>query len=145
MGTCALQRNKWRAAGLSRLRLSYDRGSMLREITNTKQVEGEPLRRWFSGENIDLYVWYAKNEIEQFQICTDRGSNERALTWTRDSGISVHAVDDGESGVFRMKSSPVLAGRAGMDLDSLRKSFAAAAQKLEHDLYTFIMTRLEGH
>ena len=78
---------------------------MLREITTASQTDGEPRRRWFSAEEMDLYVWYEKDNVVQFQICLDKGPEERALTWTQASGISFNTVDDGESGVLRMKST----------------------------------------
>lgn len=92
---------------------------------------------------MDLYVWYEGEEIVQFQICYDKGMNERAITWRRAGGLSHHFVDDGEGGVFRMKGSPMLTGRAHFNLDHLRALFENAARKLEHDLYSFIMKRLE--
>ena len=118
---------------------------MLTEVTETRQVEGEPRRRWFTDPAIDLYVWYdAANRIIRFQICYDKGPDEKALSWDAAAGFSHTGVDDGESGVFRMKSTPILTGSAELHLDAVRRRFAAAAGRLEHDLHEFIMHKLEG-
>jgi len=118
---------------------------MLREITNSKQAEGEPRRRWFTGEQMDLYVWYEGDEVVQFQICYDKGPGEQALTWRHDVGLSHHAVDDGEGGVFRMKSSPILKQSSRFDRDRVCALFTDAGRKLEHDLFSFIASRLEEY
>ena len=118
---------------------------MLTEVTETRQVEGEPRRRWFTDPAIDLYVWYdAANRIIRFQICYDKGPEEKALDWNAGEGFSHAGVDDGESGELRMKSTPILTGRTEPDRDAVLGLFAAAAGKLEYDLHEFIMDKLKG-
>lgn len=117
---------------------------MLKEIHSAKQVAGEPRRRWFVSPQLDLYVWYGpQDDVIQFQICYNKGPDERALTWMRDEGFSHHAVDDGEGRVLHMKSSPVLAASTEFDPAALRRQFTKAARKLEHDLYEFIIHQLD--
>lgn len=117
---------------------------MLKEVLSTKQTAGEPRRRWFVSAPLDLYVWYGPDDdIVQFQICYNKGPQEQALTWKREGEFSHHSVDDGEGGVFRMKSSPVLAASTDFDAAKLRFLFAEVARKLEHDLYEFIIHHLE--
>ena len=114
---------------------------MLREIQEIRQIEGEPRRRWFSDDILDLYVWYGSDDdIIQFQICYDRGPGEQALTWTRDRGILHHSVDDGESGIYRMKSSPVITRESSYDASRIRTLIKEHGAKLEHDLYEFILS-----
>jgi hypothetical protein len=36
---------------------------MLREISNLRQIEGEPQRRWFEGQELELIIWQSGNEI----------------------------------------------------------------------------------
>ena len=117
---------------------------MLSEVTQTKQNQGEPRRRWFIDPQVDLYVWYDEaGAVVQFQICYDKGPEEKALNWNAGTGFSHRGVDDGESGVFRMKSTPILTGSATLDLDAVRRIFAAAAGNLEYDLHEFIMHKLK--
>jgi hypothetical protein len=119
---------------------------MLREIVNAAQIDGEPRRRWFSGTEMDLYVWYAENgAILQFQICYDKGPDERTLTWHRDDGFAHHKVDSGENRTLHMKSSPVMTDRTGFDIAAIIAVFREAGRKLEYDLHEFIINRLEGY
>lgn len=118
---------------------------MLAEIPGIEQRDGEPPRRWFSDARLDLYVWYDGDGTPlQFQLCFNKGNGEQALTWHRDTGLSCHAVDDGEGGIYRMKSSPVLTETQAPDPGSLRRDFIDAGQKLEHDLYEFVLSRIPG-
>jgi hypothetical protein len=117
---------------------------MLKEVTATQQLPGEPRRRWFASEALDLYVWYdAADNVLQFQLCFDKGPGERALTWDRERGFSHHAVDDGENRVFQMKSTAILTGAAPADLRKVRRLFEQHGQKLEHDLFLFIGAQLK--
>ena len=116
---------------------------MLHEIQDVRQNPGEPRRRWFSDPDLDLYVWIGEDgDIVQFQLCYDKGHDEQALTWRSDTGLSRHAVDDGEGGIYRMKSTPILTGAELSGADGVRRTFIDAGQKLEHDLYQFILDRL---
>lgn len=117
---------------------------MLKEITDVAADDTEPRRRWFSDKIVDLYVWYDDSDIViQFQICYDKGPDEKALTWTRDGGFIQHAVDDGEGGLFRMKSSPVLTKRGRADTRHALQLLKGRGAKLEHDLYQFITGKLQ--
>ena len=116
---------------------------MLREIINIRQVEGEPKRRWFSDTELDLYIWYGDDDtVIQFQICYDKGPKEQALTWREGEGIVHQAVDDGEGGIYRMKSTPVITGASRYDAGRIAGLITRHGGKLEHDLYEFILSRL---
>jgi hypothetical protein len=58
---------------------------MLVEIEKVRQVPGEDYRRWFVDENTDLIVWYdaSGDRITGFQLCYDKKSVQRCLTWQR--------------------------------------------------------------
>ena len=44
----------------------------LREIVDVRQVPGEPKRRWFSSDDIDLIVWLDDSGAPvSFQLCYD--------------------------------------------------------------------------
>jgi hypothetical protein len=68
---------------------------MLREIKKTSQRRGEPKRRWFSGSEIDLYVWVNEdNEIVSYQLTYNKLHAEKALVWNVTEGFSHLGVDD---------------------------------------------------
>ena len=59
---------------------------MLSEIEKVRQVAGEDFRRWFTDENMDLIVWYddsSTGRITGFQLCFDKKSVQRCLTWQK--------------------------------------------------------------
>ena len=112
---------------------------MLKEITTVKQIQEEPKHRWFSNDSLDLYIWYDINDrIIQFQICYDKGTYEKALTWKENKKLSHHSVDDGEGGVFRMKSTPILVPDGEFDKEKILKLFAELGAKLEHEMFEFV-------
>jgi hypothetical protein len=52
---------------------------MLREVL-ARQPRQEPRRRWFSGDDFDLIVWFDDlDAIAGFELCYDRSEVERAL------------------------------------------------------------------
>jgi len=70
---------------------------MLTEIKNVRQIPGEDTRRWYVDENTDLIVWYAPSGegISGFQLCYDKKSVQRCLTWQKNSsaGRSLLSAD----------------------------------------------------
>lgn len=103
---------------------------MLIEIPDVRQVRGEGLRRWFCDSFFDLIVWYANGEVTGFQLCYDKGHNERALTWHRPRCYTHARVDDGE-GHFGTKETPVLVQDGLFDRDAIVKRFRAAAAGID--------------
>ena len=116
---------------------------MLQEVQKVRQIENEPARRWFSDENMDVFVWNDDvGHIIQFQICSRKGAEENALTWNFEQGFSMHHVDDGENRSFRMKGTPILTERSHMDLQGLATEFEALADNMDHKTVQFILQQL---
>lgn len=116
----------------------------LREITHTSQVPGDPRRRWFSSDALDLVVWLGDgDEIAGFQLCYDKLHAERALTWWANGRPLSHmAVDDGEPGGMRHKSSPVLVPDGALDAPKVLADFRAAAGELPPAIVAKIISEL---
>ena len=113
---------------------------MLEEIREIRQIEGEPRRRWFTAPEVDIYVWYNdEDDVIQFQICYDKGPEEQALTWREGEGIVHHSVDDGEGGIYRMKSTPVIVADTSYDPARIAGLIKQHGGGLEHYLYEFIL------
>ena len=53
---------------------------MLREIEKTRQIAGEPTRRWFSDTSMDLIVWVEQESAVGFQLTYDKPHAEKAVT-----------------------------------------------------------------
>jgi hypothetical protein len=85
--------------------------TMLIEISNVSQPAGEPRRRWFVSDDLDLVVWCDESgRPSGFQLCYDKGLSERALTWQPDRGFTHTAVDDGDRGGGSIKPFRYLLG-----------------------------------
>ena len=117
----------------------------LREVRDCRQVPGEPRRRWFGSDQLDLIVWC--NEAGApigFQLCYDLNQTERALTWKPASGFQHNNVDDGESGgPLRPKGSPVLVPDGAIDFERLGKLFALANAQVPAEIAAFVAARLQ--
>lgn len=116
---------------------------MLKEISDLTQTSDDLRRRWFSDNNLDLYIWDDKNnDIFEIQICFNKDSDEQVLTWNKESGLSCHMVDSGSTSPIKMKSSPILTKESKHNIETVRRLFIERGQKLEHDLYELILSKL---
>ena len=116
---------------------------MLRELANVRQVEGEPRRRWFSDERLDLVVWQDPGgEIIGFQLCYDKQRGEHALTWMAGLGFSHERVDNGENRPGRYKAAPILVEDGTFNMEEVAPDFLAHSESLEKGLRDFIYKKL---
>ena len=116
---------------------------MLEEYRHVRQVAGEPPRRWFGDSYFDLIVWLDEaGGPAGFQLCYDKGNEERALTWTVDSGFIHRRVDDGESLLEKRKRTPVLVADGVVDSDRLARRFTEHCGKIEPEIVTFVDRKL---
>ncbi|HLW74838.1 MAG TPA: hypothetical protein VKT74_07200 [Gammaproteobacteria bacterium] len=116
---------------------------MLREIADVRQIEGEPLRRWFTDEHFDLVVWINETrDIVAFQLCYDKMRSERALTWKVDSGFTHDAVDDGENREGRYKATPILVPDGVFDPGTVAAKFLGHSGVLDSKSCDFIYLKL---
>jgi hypothetical protein len=118
----------------------------LTEIPAVRQIPGEPPRRWFASQSLDLIVWLDDSGSPAgFQLCYDKLRAERALTWKPDSGFLHHAVDDGERGGLRYKRTPVLVEDGRFDAVRVSELFARASATLPREIVEFVSARLRQH
>src|SRR5262249_52903563 len=67
------------------------------EFENVRQIPGEPRRRWFTCEDLELVVWCDESDAPiGFQLCYKNGGSEYAFTWKPECGFSHKRIDDGE-------------------------------------------------
>ena len=118
----------------------------LREIRAVRQNAGEHSRRWFTSEDLDLYVWVNESDTPvKFQLCYDKVGVERALTWSQDRGFAHDNVDAGETGGLRHKAAAVLIADGVLDATRLAKIFSEAAKELPAEIHRFVMDKLVTH
>ena len=112
---------------------------MLEETRQTRQIAGEPFRRWFSDRIFDLIVWYASdNEIIGFQLCYREGTDEHALTWLQGKGSTHKRIDDGEGRPARSKMTPILVPDGTFDRDSVLALFQKESKSLDCELVEIV-------
>jgi hypothetical protein len=119
----------------------------LREIVNVRQFPGEPKRRWFSSDDIDLIVWLDDSGAPvSFQLCYDKLLSEHALTWKPESGFVHLAVDGGEQrGRFQYKSTPILVADEHFDANRVTSRFTEVSAQLPTVIVKFVTERLRQH
>jgi hypothetical protein len=72
--------------------------AMLKEVRDVRQVPGDARRRVFFAEGLDLTVWFDRDgAVMGFELCYDKGKNERAVRWKSGQGFVHQKVDDGEN------------------------------------------------
>ena len=115
---------------------------MLREILNVSQMPGAH-RRWFASSFLDIIVWY-DNEmaITGFQLCYDKGREEKALTWRRDYGYSHNRIDDGEGRTYRQKMTPILVADGIFEYKEVSERFKKESKEIDAGIAQFIYEKL---
>jgi len=116
---------------------------MLREIEKTRQIIGEPRRRWFSEPTMDLIVWCDEDEVVGFQFTYNKPHDEKAVTW-RSANPHVHhaGVDDGEQVAGRFKSTPILVATSAWDAWHICGKFLQRSEALPPALRVFVSRTL---
>jgi hypothetical protein len=119
---------------------------MLAEIEKTRQIPGEPLRRWFSDEKIDLIVWYSsQGAIIGFQLCYREWPQERALTWLSGRGFAHNRIDDGERRPDRHKMTPILLPDGDFEKQPVLKSFERRSQTIDPSIARIVITAIRAY
>lgn len=120
---------------------------MLRAIRNVRQIPGEPPRRWFSSDRLDLVVWNDDSGAPLgFQFCYDKGGAERALRWDAASGFRFLGIDDGEGeGGLRYKASPILIADGAPDLQYMSEQFYGNSAQLPPDVLALVGGKLDEY
>ena len=117
---------------------------MLREISETRQIRGEPRRRWFNSDAMDLYVWYDNDGAALgFQLCYGKPNEERALTWFRPASYSHMRVDTGPS-EGQGRGTPLLVLDGIFEPASVGAEFARLGADLPDDVRDLVAGRLDA-
>lgn len=119
---------------------------MLKEFLKPRQIEGEPRRRWFFSEDLDLIVWTEdSNRPFKFQICYDTTREEKALTWEAGRGFDHSSVVTTRSLSGHM-ASPILVRNADMfDRDRLRNIFVESSYELDFQIRELVTMVLDAY
>jgi hypothetical protein len=116
---------------------------MLKEVRNVRQVPGDARRRFFSSAGLDLTVWFDdRDDILGFELCYDKGLNERALRWNRVDGFLHLKVDDGENRPARYKGTPILVLDGVFSAKKISRLFLDSSRDMDRSIADFILRKL---
>lgn len=119
---------------------------MLEELRPARQIPGEPHRRWFNSDDMDLIVWFrADGTPLSFQLCYDKRGYERAITWKPDRGFRHEAVDNGERLGASHKATPILVADGAFDAAFVSRVFADASAGLPESITAFVAGAIRAH
>lgn len=117
---------------------------MLREIGYIKQTHGQPFRRWFNDELLDLFVWQEEGgRITGFQLCFDKQTHERALTYSEADGYALDNVHTEESSLDM--GSPVLRRGVELPFPHLLALLAERGAGIDSRVFRYVMEKLEAY
>ena len=118
---------------------------MFIETPNVRQIKGDPKRRWFTAEGLELIVWLGeKDSIVGFQLCYDTPRKPKALTWDQKKGFLHTGVDDGDDKGWH-KPTPVLVPDGQFDKIAIGKRFAEARESLPKETADFVSSKISEY
>lgn len=118
---------------------------MLRKIADVYNRPGEPLKVWFTDEQLDLYLWLSDEDlILKFQFTYDKLHEEKSLLWQTRGRLSHTAIDEG-SQPGKHPSSPISRGEVPLDgtrvINLLEQSLGVTPKKY----FSFIQEKILNH
>jgi len=117
---------------------------MLRELLPTRQIPGDPRRRWFASTRCDLIVWLRDDEsVLGFQLCYDKDEHEHALTWTSGGGFVHLRVDSGHNFPGTHKGTPLLLADGIFDAARILDLFRAESEALPPEYVALVIEKLQ--
>ncbi len=121
--------------------------NMLTEITRLRQSNRNLLKRWFSSQDMDLFVWVKSVGIDdmpvQFQLSYNKQSSEKVICWNLQNGCHLYQVDTGENCPAHYKETPIFTNTIKrQDLTNIARCFLAASENIDIGIADFIYARL---
>jgi hypothetical protein len=117
---------------------------VLREIRNTRQIEGEPDRKWYFCEELDLVVWFDDSGNPMaFQLAYGKPTQERSFSWHPQRGYRHFTVDDGESPSKR-KGSPLLFANGPFTRNDVLRKFMSLSVELPPAVQALVSDKLQS-
>ena len=120
---------------------------MLRELLPTRQIPGEPRRRWFNSPRCDLIVWLQDDDVPLgFQLCYDKDEVEHALTWIRNRGFNHMRVETHRRSAYGeglQKGTPLLVSDGVFDARRLLEIFNDEGRQVPPEFAALVSEKLK--
>lgn len=114
---------------------------MLREITTLKAYN-KSRRRWYSDDDMDLFIWFDYQMPVQFQLIYDKRRDERALLWDTDQGYIYSMISADISDRHDVRMDLTVLDEHDFDATRIAREFLIESEALEPTLADFIYARL---
>jgi hypothetical protein len=92
---------------------------------------------------MDLITWHEGQTMVGFQLCYDKGVDEHAFTWMKDSGWTHRKIEDGEETGGHHKMTPILVPDGVIDMTRIRSEFVEASAEIDEEIRDFVLSILE--
>ena len=120
---------------------------VLREMIHVRQIEGEPRRRWFLGDTIDLTVWVSEaGGVVGFQLLYQDGhASRKALSWKLGKGYAHENLDEGETEPLQFDMSPMLTQDGILMKDRLLISFLNESAAIDKNIAEAVASLIRNY
>lgn len=116
---------------------------MLLENPHINQLRGEPRRRFFFDDCLQLYTWTdPQGGIVAFELSYDLWRDARAFRWQAGCGMEHYRIDDGESRAFR-KSVAILRPDPSRIDRRIREEFARRSGNMDAGILEAVLRELD--
>ncbi len=116
---------------------------MLYEIDKVQQHNGEDHRRWFFDKEIDLLVWFDKDDnINGFQLCYNKTTNPHAITWLKDKEYKHNRVDFDDNTGGSIKGIAILVADGVFDYKVIAEEFKIKSSDIPSDISKFVYEKI---
>lgn len=115
---------------------------MLHEISNVKQKAQWQSRRWFTDNDMDLFVWFSRQAPAGFQLSYNKQTSEKAICWVIENGFQHYSVDCGEVEPVKYKMTPLYSPDGNFDTYAIAKMFLHNSTHIDSTLADFIYAKL---
>lgn len=117
--------------------------AMLKEATNVTQIDGDPRRRWFWNNYLDLVVWFDDmDEIIGFQLYYDRHGDQAGLTWKEPSGYSQDNFEVREDPAGTYKPEAVIGFESMVRKEKIAEVFRKESLTVDKRIVDFIQKKI---
>jgi hypothetical protein len=91
---------------------------------------------------LDLIVWFEPGgQIIGFQLCYDKETDQKALTWLKGGGYQHSRIDDGDN-PGKMKASPVLEANGYFDREGIGRLLRESRGHVPEEIADCVYSRI---